>query len=285
MTAWQRYRNFILASLLVLASLVVLGLSTDRSRELSFPEKILIEIVAPLQKGVMSAVNWVGGLGRKYILLVDTAEENNRLREELSGLKQKMVLYQESHLANRRLRRILEFKERSPMALAAAEVVAFDPSGWFRTIIIDKGSSDGVTPGMAVTTNVGVVGRTVEVGYNHSKVLLMIDRASAIDALIQRTRSRGIVKGSPDGSCTLDYVIRNDDVQVGDMIVTSGLASSFPKGMVIGKVSGVEVSAHGRGMFQEILVSPMVDFDRLEEVLIVLRPNPFLGGVSDAQAD
>ena len=278
MNVWHRYRTLTLALLLVLASLVILAVSIDRPRNLTLPEKFVIEILAPVQKGILTVINGIGGLGRRYILLTETAQENQRLRRELTELKGRMVLFQESHLANQRLRRILEFKERSGLKLAAAEVVGLDPSGWFKTIIVDKGTGHGVTPGMAVVTGEGVVGRTIEVGSNHTKVLLLIDRTSSIDALIQRSRARGILKGTPSGRCVLEFVIRNADVRVGDLVISSGLAGAFPKGAILGAVTTVELGAEGQGMFQTIEVQPAVDFDRLEEVLLVLQPNPYLSG-------
>ena len=280
MNVWHRYRTLTLALLLVLASLVILAVSMDRSRQLTPPERFAVEILSPIQKGILNVINGIGDVGRRYIFLTETAEENIRLRSELSDLKTKMVLFQESHLANQRLRLLLEFKEQSSLNMTAAEVVSLDPSGWFRTVIVDKGTSHGVTPGMAVVTSDGIVGRTVEVGPNHSKVLLLVDRTSSIDALIQRSRARGILKGSPSGKCLLEFVIRNADVKEGDQVITSGLASAFPKGMVLGEVTKVELAAEGQGMFQTIEVSPSVDLDRLEEVLLVLTPNPFLPGKS-----
>ncbi len=278
MNAWQRYRTLTFALLLFLASLVILAVSIDRSRNLTKPEKYVIELLSPVQKGILNIINWFGDIGRKYILLTETSEENIRLRRELTDLKSRLALFQESHLANQRLRRILEFKERSDLKLTAAEVVSLDPSGWFRTIIVDKGSNHGVTPGMAVVTSEGVVGRTVEVGLNYSKVLLLIDRSSSVDALIQRSRARGILKGSPSGRCLLEFVIRNADVKKGDLVISSGQAGVFPKGFILGEVTEVELAAEGQGMFQTIEVAPSVNFDRLEEVLLVLTPNPFLNG-------
>ena len=133
---------------------------------------------------------------------------------------------------------------------------------------------------MAVVTSEGVVGRTVEVGPNHSKVLLLIDRTSSIDALIQRSRARGILKGSPSGRCLLEFVIRNADVKKGDLVISSGLAGAFPKGFLLGVVTEVVIASEGQGMFQTIEVSPSVDLDRLEEVLLILTPNPLLAGKS-----
>lgn len=276
MNLWQRYRSLTLAGLFVLITLVILTLSVGRERELSAPEKVVLEILAPAQKAMVRFVVFFIDLGRRYVFLAETAKENLHLQAELARVKQEMVLYQQAYLANKRLRYLLEFKEHSELPMVAAEVVAFDPSGWFKTIMVDKGSADGVGPGMAVVNADGVVGRTIEVSYHHSLVLLLIDRSSGVDALVQRSRDRGILKGGVEGVCRLEFVVRNADVMTGDMVVTSGLAGAFPKGLILGQVSRIETKPGGQGMFQVIEVAPAVDFDRLEEVLIILKENPFL---------
>lgn len=276
MNLWQRYRSLTLAGLLVLITLVILTLSVGRERELTAPEKLVLEILAPAQKAVVKFVGVFIETGRRYVFLAETAQENIRLRAELARVKQEMVLYQQAYLANKRLRYLLEFKERSELPMIAAEVIAFDPSGWFKTIMVDKGSAEGVGRGMAVANADGVIGRIIEVSYHHSLILLLIDRSSGVDALVQRSRDRGILKGGVEGVCRLEFVVRNADVVAGDMIVTSGLAGAFPKGLILGQVSRIEMEQGGQGMFQVIEVAPAVDFDRLEEVLIVLKENPFL---------
>jgi len=273
---WQRYRSLTLAGLLVLITLVILTLSVGRERELTAPEKLVLEILAPAQKAVVRFVGVFIETGRRYVFLAETAQENLRLRTELARVKQEMVLYQQAYLANKRLRYLLEFKERSELPTVAAEVIAFDPSGWFKTIMVDKGSAEGVGRGMAVANADGVIGRIIEVSYHHSLILLLIDRSSGVDALVLRSRDRGILKGGVGGVCRLEFVVRNADVIAGDMIVTSGLAGTFPKGLILGQVSRIEMEPGGQGMFQAIEVAPAVDFDRLEEVLIVIQENPFL---------
>lgn len=275
MSPWRRYRIFILAFLLVLLSLVLLTLSAGRERDLSSPEKIALDILAPVQKAIMSVVDGVAWVGRRYFFLVETAEENETLRREVSRLRRDMVEMRESHLANTRLRRLLEFKEATDTPMLAAEVVGLDPTAWFRTVILDKGTGDGVARGMAVVHNDGVVGRIVEVSRRHAKVLLIIDRNSSVDAVVQRSRTRGIFAGTPDGTCLLKFVVHNADVAEGDMILTSGLTGTFPKGLILGRVRRID-KRDDQTIFKQVTVSPAVDFDRLEEVLIVLEPGDLL---------
>jgi rod shape-determining protein MreC len=121
----------------------------------------------------------------------------------------------------------------------------------------------------------GVAGQVTDTSAQYAKVMLIIDRNSAVDAFVQRTRARGIIKGESTSSCVFQYALRKDEVRVGDKIVASGLDGVFPKGMPIGEVSGVVRRA--AGIFQEVTVTPHVDFEKLEEVLVILIPpiNPF----------
>ena len=154
--------------------------------------------------------------------------------------------------------------------ILSAELIGRDPSPWFKTIIIDKGKADGIEKGFAVVVPEGIVGQIVHVSYHYSKVLLIIDSNSAVDALVQKTRARGVVKGEPTGLCFFDYVLRKHEINVGDTVVSSGLDGVYPKGLRIGHVS--EVVRRKSDIFQEITVIPFVDFETLEEVLIITNP-------------
>ena len=153
--------------------------------------------------------------------------------------------------------------------MLAAEVIGKDPSSWFKTIIIDKGSTDGVGRGDPVVVPEGIAGQIMEVAENYSKVLLIIDRNSAVDSLVQRTRARGVIKGESIRQCTLEYVLQKNEVKAGDTIVSSGLDGVYPKGLRVGEVS--EVNTGSSGIFKEVIVNPYVDFEKLEEVLVIVN--------------
>jgi rod shape-determining protein MreC len=114
------------------------------------------------------------------------------------------------------------------------------------------------------------VGQIVSVADHYSKVLLITDGNSAVDTLVQRTRARGLVKGNPLGDCNLAYALRKNDVQPGDVLISSGLDGVFPKGLRLGAVK--EVDQDSNDMFQDVTVIPFVDFEKIEEVLVVLKP-------------
>jgi rod shape-determining protein MreC len=133
--------------------------------------------------------------------------------------------------------------------------------------LVNKGEKDGVAKDMAVVTSEGVVGRVIEVSLHTAKVLLMTDPNSAMDVIVQRSRTQGIMEGKVEEVCVLKYVQKNEDVQVGDKVITSGLGGIFPKGLMTGTVTKVERKRPG--IFQYIEITPSVDFSRLEEVLIL----------------
>ncbi len=154
----------------------------------------------------------------------------------------------------------------------AAQVIGRDPTGWFKSVIIDKGKNSGIKVNMPVVNSKGVVGRLVSVSYNYAKVLLVIDQNSAVDCIIQRSRDNGIVKGLSSKVCILDYVLKTSDVRVGDMVITSGLDRVFPKGIPVGEV--IDVKNPPGGLFKDVKVRPMVDFSNLEELLVILKEDP-----------
>ena len=164
---------------------------------------------------------------------------------------------------------MLDFQKNISERVVAAEVIGKDPSTWFKTVIIDKGEADGLTRGLPVVMPQGIAGQVIEVANHYSKVMLILDRNSAVDSLVQRTRARGVIKGESTDQFRLDYVLRKKDVRVGDIIVSSGLDGIYPKGLRIGYVS--EVIEHDADIFHEVIITPFVDFEKLEEVLVILE--------------
>lgn len=234
-------------------------------------EQLIIEITSPFQKFIKKTVNIIEELWLSYFYLINVCNENKELRKEIDSLRMKKNLYQELTASNKRLQELLQFKQVTNRPILAAQVIGLDPTGWFKSIIIDKGKNAGLYLNMPVVNSYGVVGRIVSVSPNYSKVLLIIDQNSAVDCLIQRSRERGMIKGVSPEVCSLDYVAKPGDVIVGDSIITSGLGGVFPKGLSLGKVISVnEVSGE---FFKEIETRPAVNFSKLEEVLVILKEN------------
>ncbi len=227
-----------------------------------------VSLVSPFQYAVTKSMGFVEGIWRSYFHLVAVARENTALKKELAEAKEKSNQCSELALSNRRLRTFLNLAMTMDDQAIAAEVIGRDPSPWFKTLMIDKGSSDGLTAGMAVVVSEGVAGQVVDVSPGFAKVMLITDRSSAVDALVQRTRARGVIKGEAADHCFFKYALRKHDIRIGDTIVSSGLDGVYPKGLRIGTVS--HVVKNSAGIFQEVRISPFVDFEKIEEVLVVV---------------
>jgi rod shape-determining protein MreC len=257
--------------LLVTLNILLLAVTTRRPTSFGL-SRAMLAFAAPFQELATRTASAAEAMWRDYFFLVSTARDNRLLKQELDRAQQQTTQYREMELENARLRELLSFKRSLSASAIAAEIIGKDPSAWFKTVILDKGGVDGVKRGLPAVTSRGVVGQIVEVSAHQSKLMLIIDRNSAADALVQRTRARGIVKGSSNEECYLDYVLYEDEVRVGDEVVASGFDGVYPKGLLIGTVTAV--SFQGSDFFKEVKITPVVDFDKLEDVLIILKASP-----------
>jgi len=257
---------------IVLIAVNIILLSVFNRTYISYyrPGRIAISLIAPFQKASTSSIRFVRDIWRHYFFVVNVAKENDNYQKALNKAFENNIQLKEFELSNSRLRNLLNFKKTITDRVLSAEVIGKDPSPWFKTVLIDKGENDGVETGMAVVVPKGIAGQVTDVSANYSKVLLIIDHNSAVDALVQNDRARGIIQGDAAGQCLFKYVLRKHDIKIGDIVVSSGLDGVFPKGLAVGYVSAVFKPKSG--IFQDVTVSPYVDFEKLEEVLIVLNP-------------
>jgi rod shape-determining protein MreC len=261
-------RIFFLVALLFIA-LTLFTRDIQGQRPYTLIDKLLLAVFTPPLRLTTQGFLFVSTLWHDYAQLVAAQQDNRRLQEQVKNLAIENQLLQEQARENLRLRELLEFKKRFEFKMIPAEIIGRDPTSWFNTILVDKGSRDGVIKDAGVITPDGVVGRIVAVGFSSAKVLLITDSNSNIDALVKRSRARGIVVGSSEDLCSLSYVLKTEDVATGDMIVSSGQSDMFPRGVHIGSL--VAVRKDTSGFFQDIELKPSVDFSRLHEVLIVLK--------------
>ena len=234
-------------------------------------ERIAISLVAPFQAAVAYTLNSTEKVWQLYFHTVSTAEENTRLKRKLARVEELNNRLQEVELENRRLKKLVNFTRSVDYKFLAAEVIARDPTPFFKTIMIDKGGNDGIEKGMPVLVAEGVVGHTIRVAGRYSRILLITDRNSAVDSLVQESRIRGVVKGDNSEMCYFRYALRKEEIEDGDMIVSSGFDQVFPKGLKVGRV--MEVKKGNSQLFQKVIVEPSVDFDKLEEVLVAVNFN------------
>ncbi|MGD9136147.1 MAG: rod shape-determining protein MreC [Desulfobacterales bacterium] len=260
----------LIVGFIVLIAVNIIGLSVTSRRSTSFGiERIALSAIAPFQELVTRSLRFTRDIWRHYFYLVTISRLNQVLIQELNQAVEDQNKWHETELANDRLRNLIDFQKNISERVVAAEVIGKDPSAWFKTVIIDKGKTDGLTRGLPVVIAQGIVGQVVEVSAHYSKVMLIVDSNSAVDSLVQRTRARGVIKGESTDQCRLDYVLRKNDVRIGDIVVSSGLDGVYPKGLRIGLVS--QVTAHDADIFHELIITPFVDFEKLEEVLVILE--------------
>jgi rod shape-determining protein MreC len=232
---------------------------------------ILLEVMYFPQLAVTWAGERVGQLWGRYVALWSLRRENEALRSRVEALEKTAQQATELDSANQRLSELLALREELGGNAVAARVIGRSALAWVRTAVLNKGASHGVAKGMAVVVPNGVLGQVVSTSAHTSRVLLVSDISSAVDILVQRTRVRGIAAGSADGGCTLKYIERKEDVQIGDTLITSGLDGIFPKGQLLGTVT--RVGAQGAHLFQEVEVKLSADLSKVEEVLVV-APGP-----------
>jgi rod shape-determining protein MreC len=208
-------------------------------------------------------------VSKDYVWLKNLRGENESLKREIVELQNRVTSYQEAYVENQRLRRLLDFKTSTMAETIPAQVIVHDMTGWFQTLMVDKGFRDGIAPDMPVVNDEGVIGRVLDVSDRNSRVLLITDPGSAVDAIDQRNRVRGILCGKDANGCLLKYIRGNLDIKEGDLVITSGKDGIYPKGLRLGVVHAVYKDPVD--LFQKIDVKPLVRLSALEEVLIIKR--------------
>ncbi|HNU70672.1 MAG TPA: rod shape-determining protein MreC [Thermodesulfobacteriota bacterium] len=264
-----KYRQTLLYFLLVIAALSFFLFNLRSSIGTGAVQKGFFSLSSEFHQVANAIMSFPVDLWSKYVFLLNTEETKRLLAEENKRLVQENIMLREAAMANQRLREMLDFEKNSSLNLLATEVVGVDASLYYQSVFIDKGEIDGVKKDMAVISPSGVVGKILKTSTYSSMVILLIDQNFALDALIQETRTKGVIEGTGTAQCKLKYVLSLEKPQEGNLVVTSGLEGFFPKGMLVGKIASLN-EATGT-IFQDIIVQPTVNFDKLEEVFVVLQ--------------
>ena len=262
-----------IAIVLVFTLIGIIHYTSKIRSEISFIESAWRDILSPFQSGFTRVQR---GFGHKIDFLrnIRTLDEKNKELESLvQELKSEILLLRNYERENEWLREALDLKSELPHEFFVAEVIGRSPSNWEKTITLNRGKAHGVTSGMAVVTNAGVVGTVINSSQFTSTVLLMIDAQSATGGLIQGTGDLVLIEGdqSNEGCLLVTPTSRDTVVEIGDIIVTSGLSRIYPKNLPIGKITHVEPKQFDLSF--EAILEPFVDFTKLEYVLVVLPRN------------
>ena len=267
-----------LALLGIVAGVCLLLLTLQmRGRSVGASDALAL-VTTPIQT-VLARVNRATlGVWGTYRDWKNVRVENRRLRDETQRLRVEALRVTETDAENQRLRRLLTLKESLPLETMAGEIIAREWGGWVRSLTINRGRGDAVARLTAVIAPDGLVGRIVDVRAGSSVVQVLTDPASTVGAHVVRTRTPGIIEGEPRGTLRFKYMARDGSgIQVGDVVVTSGLGGLFPGGIPIGRVRTID--DRGSALFSYAQVTPAVDFARIDEVLLLTG-----GGARDVAA-
>jgi rod shape-determining protein MreC len=262
-----RVRRYGILLAVLLVSLLLLtvqsrGGGTGRAGEL------VAIVVTPVQSLLVKTHRGAVGFWTSYIEWKSVRRENTTLRAENEQLRVQAMQVMETREENARLRRLLVLRNRLPLATLAGEVIGREAGGWVRSLTVNRGRGDGIAQQTPVIVPDGLVGRVVQVHRGAAVIQLLNDPASTVGAMVQRTRTAGLVEGDAGGAVRFKFMARDGaSVAPGDLVVTSGLGTLFPKGLPVGRV--IKVEDKGSALFHFAVLAPAVDFSRVEEVLLV----------------
>jgi rod shape-determining protein MreC len=231
-------------------------------------------VATPIQYAAATLARGVSNLWGDYIYLVDVKDDNARLRSDNARLREKVRKLESHEEENRRLRRLLDLKTAVKADVVSASVIGKNTNEFFRVmrVTLDREARD-IGPNLPVLSADGVVGTTLKSAGDTVDVRLVVDAGSGVDVVVERTGARGFIRGVGDETkyaCDVQYVQRTDEVEVGDLLVTSGVGRRFPRGIPVATVT--QVTKRDFGIYQQVIAAPAVDFSRLSEVLIVISP-------------
>jgi len=271
-SSFRRYRDIIIVVLLLAVPFFFLRASIRRPEEMSVVDRTIMKVAAPIEYVSAALARGISSLFGDYVYLVDVKKDNDKLAYENARLRAEVRQLKSAEAENVRLRRLLNLRETIQAETVSAVVIGKDTTEFFRVahVTLDNPGVQ-VKAGMPVLSFDGTVGTVLRVAGDKVDVELTVDSGFGVDVVVERTGARGFVRGVGDRSrhaVRVEYVQRTDEVDVGDVLVTSGVGCRFPKGVPVARVN--KVVKRDFGMYQSVEAEPSVDFSRLEEVLIVL---------------
>ena len=272
----KRLREFAVVGVTLLLGIFSLRVSARNPGELSALDRGVLRLVSPAQAAMSFVARAITGVAGRYVELTGVRAENEALHRENRQLRAELTEMRRLAEESGRYQRLLGLRDVTPAETIAARVIAVDASPYFRVARVDIDHGEGsVRHGMPVLTPDGVVGRINRVAGKSSDIMLLVDPRSAIDVVIPRTGGRGILRGKAAENayrCSIEYLARGEPAKEGDAVVTSGLGGAFPRNLAVGHITKIIPGAVG--LYQEVEVTPDVDFARLSEVLVVVAPPP-----------
>ena len=263
----MRVRRYGILLAVLLVSFLLLTVQTRGGGTGRAGELVAI-VLTPVQSLLVRVHRGALGFWANYLDWKSVRRENAAIRGENEQLRVQTLQAGETREENTRLRRLLVLRDRLPLATVTGEVIGREAGGWVRSLTVNRGRGDGIAQQTPVIMPEGLVGRVVQVHRGAAVIQLLNDPASTVGAVVQRTRTAGLVEGDAGGAVRFKFMARDGaSVAPGDLVVTSGLGTLFPKGLPVGRV--VKIEDKGSALFHFAVLAPAVDFSRVEEVLLV----------------
>ena len=268
----KQARDVIIVVVLLAVPFFVLKANMKSPESQSTMNGYILRVSAPIEVAAAMIARGVGDIWDDYVYLVDVKRDNARLAYDNARLREQVHSLEQAQVDSRQLRRLLQLKDSTPGEAVSAQVIGKDFTEFFRVtrIVLDKGARD-VRSHMPVISPDGVVGAVLHVAGDTVDVQLAVDAAFGVDVEDERTRARGFVRGTGDPArygCKVEMVDSRDDVEIGDLLVTSGKGRWFPRGIPVARVTKVIKRELGRD--QDVDAAPTVDFSRLDNVLVLV---------------
>jgi rod shape-determining protein MreC len=251
--------------------------------EAPWPLSVLIEATAPIQRAIRWPFERVRGGWGEYVALMDVARENTTLRDRIAQIEEENLQLREALVESGNLERVASMRRGFEAELMPARVIGQDVSPYFRSLLLDRGRSSGVLSGMPVVSERGLVGLVTATTPSAARSMLLVDRRAAVDAVVERSRALGIVRGTGTESLEFTFLLRGADVKPGDALVTSGVGGVYPKGLRIGVVASV--NAQKGALVHTARVSPAVAYAALETAFVLLTRGPSMRLLYEGEGD
>lgn len=277
----ERHSHLSLLVAALLAQLFFLAYQIKGENQVRLIRLWAVAVFSPVERAVRGAAEAGTSVYEDYLALYDARQENRRLSAELDQARLRLHELGARAAEADQLAALLALKQSYARApLVAANVIGTSPAASTRTVLIDRGSEDGLDTNMVVLTPQGVVGKVVAVFPSVSQVLLLTDQKSGVGVVVAGTNLLGVVKGTGGSLCQMDYVPNQEVMSPGANLLTSGQDQLFPKGLPVGRVLTVRPGE----TFLEITVEPAAPLSRLEHVLVLAGPPETLGNAAQGSS-
>ena len=235
----------------------------------SIAERVIIDLMAPVQSFTTGVQEGISSYTEHYVANLNASKENKTLKTKISDLQNEVFSYQEAVKESDRLRELINYGEELERKKIVARVVSWDSADDYKVVRINKGLKNGIKLQSVVTSAEGLVGYVYRLTDHFADVITILDANNRVDGVVERLRSHGVVEGYSRGRCIMKYVNRTEPIILNDIVLTAGLGNVYPKGMKIGYISRIERESYG--ITQHVEITPLVNFSKLEEVLVLVH--------------